>query len=240
MLQERELPEHTQDPMTAIKPVLNRPEICAGGCRFFGETDNMSGGPVVTFDNRETIYEKDYPARYSYKVIEGAVRTFRVLTDGRRQILDIFLPGDTFSLELAEIHVATAEAIGQAKLLRCPRSCIRRQCVQPDIYDSLMQLVNGYLCAAQDHVTMLGHLAAKERVACFVLRVTRGSVQHANKTYLLPYCRQDIADYLGLTIETVSRTLTDLKISGVIALPARNCVTVRDFDALKRAAGGAC
>jgi CRP-like cAMP-binding protein len=195
--------------------------------------------PLLTISRGTTIYSHEQPAHFCYKVIEGAVRLSRVLPDGRRQILEICLPGETFGLETSDTYSATAEAIGEVALLRCPRACIAElQDERPETRQAMLSMLSRGMCAAQDHVAMLGHQSAKERLACYLLRLAVGREEQRPCTIRLPMGRQDMADYLGLTIETTCRSLSDLKAGRIISTPDRHRIVIHDMAGLEAIAEG--
>jgi CRP-like cAMP-binding protein len=172
-------------------------------------------------------------------VLEGAVRLTRILMDGHRQVLEILLPNDTFGIEITDTYTATAEAVSDVTLLRCPRACISRlHDESPEMQRSLVTMLSKGLTAAQDHVMMLGHQGAKARLASFLLRLMDASGGKEGEAMELPAGRQDLADYLGLTIETTCRTLTDLKLAGLISIPNRHQLVVRNKNSLWSLAEG--
>ncbi|MGD0190896.1 MAG: cyclic nucleotide-binding domain-containing protein [Rhizomicrobium sp.] len=218
----------------------DRPSGCTEGCTFFQsgacKTTELRG-PRTKFARRQPVYSEGDAATHCYRVVEGAVRLSRILSDGHRQILDILMPGDSFGLEVADYFTATAEAVGEVVLLRCPRACIERRS-ETDHRRDLLVMLSRSLTAAQDHVAMLGHQGAKERVAAFLIKLAHAQNCGANQPLDLPIGRQDIADYLGLTIETTCRTMTDLKISQIISIPNRSQVVIRNFSRLEAVAEG--
>ena len=158
-------------------------------------------GVTVKFGRNETIYSKGEEARYSYKVIEGAVRLSRIFADGRRQIVNFFLPDETFGIELSEEYTSTAEAVGDVVALRCPRLCIAQLTEgDPDISQKRLAMLSKSLSAAERHVAMLGHQSAKERVASFFLALEMAAA-HGNRAYARSaaeppgYCRLSRADH---------------------------------------------
>jgi CRP/FNR family nitrogen fixation transcriptional regulator len=179
----------------------------------------------MSFGRDEEIFGEGERADYIYQVLEGAVRTCRFLGDGRRQIEEFHLAGEYFGLETGADHTSTAEAVGSATVLLIRRSTLTDLASRDlTVSGRLLELTMKGLRRTQDHVIMLGRKGACERVAAFLLDFAKrtsaaGSIQ-------LPMSRQDIADYLGLTIETVSRTLSQFESEGVIALPDRRSVTV--------------
>jgi CRP-like cAMP-binding protein len=122
-----------------------------------------AAGPLLRVPRKTTIYSSGDPSHFCYKVIEGAVRVSRILADGHRQVLDICLPNDTFGLETLDTYTATAEAVGDVVLLRCPRTCIAHlNDERPEIRSAMMLMLSRGVCAAQDHLVMLGQRGAKE------------------------------------------------------------------------------
>ena len=194
-----------------------------------GSALDLMGAPMPFARNVE-IYGEDEPAEYLYKVISGAVRTYRVLHDGRRQIGAFLLPGDMFGLEAGPTHGTSAEAVANSVVLVIKRSAVLALAERdPEAARQLWTLTAQELARAQNHMVLLVR-NAQERIASFLLemaeRVSGGdSVE-------LPMSRQDIADYLGLTIETVSRTLTQLEAEAAIALPTSRRVVLRNRSIL--------
>ena len=222
-----------------------RTGACQQGCSFFADetciskTEMEARGNAVRFARNDTIYAKGDEARNSYKVIEGAVRLSRIFADGRRQIVNFFLPGETFGIELSHEYTATAEAVGEVVALRCPRLCIAHLTEgDPDIGQKRLAMFSKSLEAAECHVAMLGHQSAKERVASFFMALEMQRRNDDQHTLDLPLSRQDIADYLGLTIETTCRALSELKRQNIIATPSRRRILIRDLDGLKEIAEG--
>jgi CRP-like cAMP-binding protein len=198
-------------------------------------------GTVARFARNATIFSENDAARFSYKVVKGAVRLSKVMLDGRRQIAQFLLPGDLFALDCGEEYPLTAEALTEVTLVCYPRAHIERLSDDvPEVRRALMLSLRRELSAAQHHLMMLGRQTAKERMASFLLLMAkRPGVEDRNRVEF-PMGRQDIADYLGLTIETVCRALTELKKSGVVSLPDRHQAVIRNFEALETiAAGGA-
>jgi CRP/FNR family nitrogen fixation transcriptional regulator len=221
------------------------PSACSGRCRFiedgstFAGAETAAAAPYLKLTRHSTIYSRGERALFSYTVMEGAVRLSRLLMDGHRQVLEILLPNDTFGIESSDTYEVTAECISDVILLRCPRACIARLSEEkPEMRRSLTRMLNRGLSAAQDHVMMLGHRGAKARISAFLLRLLETGRARRGGALELPIGRQDLADYLGLTIETTCRTLTDLKHSGVIAIPNRHEIVVRSRSALQAFAEG--
>lgn len=189
-------------------------------------------GASTRFGRNAEIYGEDDPAEYLYQVISGAVRTCRTLDDGRRQIGSFYLPGDIFDVEASEVHLASAEAIREADVLVANRSAVMARAeYETDIAKQLWILAVRELQRMHEHAMVLMK-SAEERVAGFLLEMAgRNAAAHSIE---LPMSRQDIADYLGLTIETVSRTLSQLAQSGTIALETSRRIVLRNRVELSR------
>jgi CRP-like cAMP-binding protein len=186
----------------------------------------------MQFGRNEEIYGEGEPADYLYKVLSGTVRTYKVLNDGRRQIGAFYMAGDIFGLESGAEHAFSAEAISHAKILVIKRSAVTALAARdPSAAQQLFVMMALELARVQDHITLLIK-TAQERVASFLLEMTDRA--QAPDEVELPMSRQDIADYLGLTIETVSRTLTQLENSAAIALPSSRRILLRNPGALRR------
>lgn len=186
-------------------------------------------GVRMHFDRDEEVFGEGEPAQYVYRVLSGAVRTIRMLSDGRRQIVEFHLPGDIFGLDGETHHALGAEAVGKATLQVVRRSTFLNSGI--DSGGTAVQALLKKFHRAQAHMLLLGRQTACERVASFLLDFqarAKGSMVD------LPMSRQDIADYLGLTIETVSRTLTQLQAAHLIDLESCRRVALRNLAALER------
>jgi CRP/FNR family transcriptional regulator, nitrogen fixation regulation protein len=188
-------------------------------------------GAVMTYPRNAEIFGENEPAEYLYKVVSGSVRTYKILGDGRRQIGGFYLPGDIFGLEFADEHALSAEAISNAKVLVVKRSALNTQAGRDRlIAQQLFALTGRELHRVQDRILLLIK-NARERVASFLLEMAERASE--NNTIELPMSRQDIADYLGLTIETVCRTLSALETASAIEVSASSRrIVLRDRAAL--------
>jgi CRP/FNR family nitrogen fixation transcriptional regulator len=194
-------------------------------------TIEMMGAPMPFARNAE-IYGENEPAEYLYKVVTGAVRTYKVLNDGRRQIGAFYLPGDIFGLEVGDMHTFSAEAIVASKVLVIKRSVLVTLAARDnEVARKLWTMTAEELHRVQAHILLLIK-TAQERVAGFLLEMA-ARLPVSNEVDL-PMSRQDIADYLGLTIETVSRTLTQLENTAAIAVPTSRRIVLRNRAALNR------
>lgn len=189
-------------------------------------------GTAVSLSRDETLFREGDAARYCFKVLTGAVRSCKLLADGRRHIGDFLLPGDFVALEAADAYRFTVEAVSDATLMRYSRGALDRLMLQrPQLGKRLLGLVCGELSAAQSRMLLLGRKSAVERLASFLLMMAErnGDLDRVS----LPMTRSDIADYLGLTIETVSRIFSQFKSRGVIQLRASSEVVLRSRGALE-------
>jgi CRP-like cAMP-binding protein len=189
-------------------------------------------GAVMSFPRNSEIFGENEPADYIYRVISGSVRTYKILNDGRRQVGGFYLAGDIFGLEFAEAHNFSAEAVGDTRVVVVKRSAINALSNRDTaIAGELFALTGRELQRAQGHVLLLVK-SAQERVASFLLEMAERA--GTGNVIELPMSRQDIADYLGLTIETVSRTLTGLEGAATIEVPTSRRIVLRDHSALAR------
>jgi len=197
-----------------------------------GPSIAIMGAPMPFARNTE-IYGENEPADYIYKVVSGAVRTYKVLSDGRRQIGSFYLPGDIFGVECGEAHTFSAEAITACKVRVIKRAGLVSLAARDgDVARKLWAITARELERAQSHVMLLVK-TAQERVVGFLLEMV-GRRDGSSNEIELPMSRQDIADYLGLTIETVSRTLTQLEKAQAIAVPTSRRIVLRNRGALDR------
>ena len=196
----------------------------------FGAMEAM--GSQMRFGPNEEIFGDGEPAEYVYKVTKGAVRTYKILSDGRRQIGGFYLPGDIFGLEVGKEHQFSAEAINDVTVMVVRRSVIvslaERDC---DTARELWSFTGRELNRVQEHLLLLVK-SAQQRVASFLLEMSARFA--ATDAIELPMSRQDIADYLGLTIETVSRTMTQLVSEQAIGLPSSRRIVLRNSGALRQ------
>jgi CRP/FNR family transcriptional regulator, nitrogen fixation regulation protein len=183
-----------------------------------------------SYSREEEIYGECEPAEYVYQVNYGAVRTYKLLNDGRRQIDAFHLPGDIFGLDSGDTHRLTAEAVIDTNVRVVKRRTLETV-AKTDVATAcdLWRMTSDDLRRAQDHMLLLGRKSAIERVAAFLLEMDR-RLSKAGMV-ALPMCRRDIGDYLGLTLETVSRTLSLLHDQDILSFSAR----VTSFCTISRA-----
>ncbi|MCA8887144.1 MAG: helix-turn-helix domain-containing protein [Hyphomonadaceae bacterium] len=189
-------------------------------------------GTRVHFRRNEEVFGEGENAEYVYRVVTGAVRTIRFSSDGRRQILNFYLPGDVFGLECGKQHTLSAEAVADCDLSLVRRSLIDTAAKQDaSAAQAVIGMMQRQLQNAQEHALVLGRKGAGERVAAFLLKLADRVTAQCEID--LPMSRADIADYLALTIETVSRAFTQMERDHTIALPSSRHVVVRDRCALE-------
>ena len=167
------------------------------------------------------IFGENEPADYVYQVTTGAVRSYKLLSDGRRQIGAFHLVGDVFGLENAAVHRFTAEAIIDTRVCLVKRESMEL-IAENDVLvvRDLLNVTTSNLQHAEDHMLLLGRKTALERVAAFLLEMDRRLTQAG--FFALPMSRRDIADYLGLTVETVCRELHHLHDQGILGFLSPN------------------
>jgi CRP/FNR family transcriptional regulator len=175
-----------------------------------------------------TVFAQEEMTTAFYNLVVGVIRLYKLLPDGRRQIIGFALPGDFLGLSASLRHNFSADAIGPAVLCQFSKSAFARFSEdRPDLLRRINELAVRELSQAQDHMVLLGRRSAEEKVATFLIgwRDRLAQATGPSQTVSLPMSRQDIADYLGLTIETVSRTFTKFERDGVIEImPGSICL----------------
>jgi CRP/FNR family nitrogen fixation transcriptional regulator len=192
-------------------------------------TDQLPCGARMYFAAGEEIYAQEEEADLIYQVVRGAVRTTRLMSDGRRHIGDFHYPGDVFGVETGPEHRYSAEALGDCEILVVKRSALKHYGEDGERLERMIwAATTEQLARTQDHLMLLGRKTATEKVASFLLDIAG---RFGGEFTTLPMGRQDMGDYLGLTIETVSRMVTQLQADGFVEF--RGC---RQFRILRRAA----
>lgn len=193
-------------------------------------------GTVVSVKRGETVFYEGDPADCYFKVVSGAIRSCKLLADGRRHIGAFFLAGDFIGLNDEESHLFTTEAVSDTTLLRYGRRSFDNLLTeQPALGQCLLRMVCHGLTAAHEQMLLLGRKTAQEKVASFLLMMAD---RNGGDNLVLPMTRADIGDYLGLTIETVSRAISQLKAEGIIQLKSANEVMIRKREVLEELAEG--
>ena len=191
----------------------------------------------LSFDRGATIVREGSPATHWYEVVSGLARTCKLLADGRRSIGEFLLPGDVFGFELGSAHTVDVEAISPTAVVRLPLTWFGgSQNHVESAAARLHRIAFETVARNNGRLLLLARQTAHERVAGFVLEMDRRLPRKGSRIEL-PMTRQDVADYLCLTIETVCRTLSDLRRAGVIAVDAQHAILIRDRPGLEAAAG---
>ena len=188
-----------------------------------------------TYKKGQEIYGECERAEYIYQVVEGAVRGYKLLPDGRRQIGAFHFKGDVFGLENDACHRFTTEALVKTTVKLTRRSSLEKIAgMDAELALDLLSLTTESLCRAENHMLLLGRKTATERVAAFLLEMD-GRLK-ASGIIMLPMTRRDIADYLGITLETVSRTLSRFEDRGIIAFSdtTQRLIILRNREKLSR------
>jgi len=203
------------------------PFLAAAACEKEGLSALDTLGSVCRFQRGETIFGEGDELRPSYKVISGAVRLSRITEDGRRQIVEFRTAGDFIGFEWDGEYALSAEAVRDVVAVRYIRARVDRLIEErSDVRESLVALIREELRSAHEHLITLGCQVAKERVANFLLQLARKAKVNDGGTLEVELGRQDMADYLGLTLETISRTLSEFKRIGAIGLPKRRQIRI--------------
>jgi CRP/FNR family transcriptional regulator, nitrogen fixation regulation protein len=190
---------------------------------------------ILKFCKGEIVYAQGDPATDWFEVISGTVRTCYLYSDGHRQLTGFYYPGDVFGIEMG-LHQASAEAVTNVKLRRIYRASHEEQSqheakppkAASDVLETALR--NAHAC-----IFLLGHRTAAERLAAFLLATSQRI--GGDRRFQLPMSRSDIADHLGLTIHTVSRTLSEFVRRGMIALQGPQTILIEDRAGLHSLAG---
>jgi CRP/FNR family nitrogen fixation transcriptional regulator len=225
---------HTQTITAPATHALNAPHApVSPPADQFSIIASCSGVIATEFSYRkdEEIYGEGEPSEYVYQVIRGAVRTYKLLTDGRRQIGAFHLAGDVFGLDPGTSHRLTAEAITDTTVRLVKRRSLETAAgSNVRVAHNLWTMTASDLRHAEDHMLLLGRKTAMEKVATFLLEMDRRLAKAGMMA--LPMCRRDIGDYLGLTLETVSRALSQLNDQGILVFSSARQIVLRNRQRL--------
>ena len=196
---------------------------------------------TIEIEAHQPIFDEAERAHHVFNVTSGAVKIYKLLSDGRRQITGFLFPGDFLGLTHNENYAYSAEAIAHTTLCRFPREKLEALLDEmPKLEQRLLGMASHELAAAQDQMILLGRKSAKERVASFLVMLSNAAARHGrpDNPVSLPMTRNDMGDYLGLSLETVSRALTQLKTQGFIQLMDERRVRLAKPEAMREIAAG--
>lgn len=196
----------------------------------------FEGSALSVFAPREDIFLEGDDADYGFEVEDGIVCAYRILPDGARHVLSFYFPGDLIGYCSLDTYAFSAEALTHASVRRIPRSSIERMIERrPDFARKLLKLSVLELAVTRDHLMCMASKSADGKVAAFLLALSRrNEVMGKDPLRLeIPMTRVDIGDYLGLTIETVSRTLSKLRRNGIIDLPRSSLIVLKSRQLLR-------
>ena len=204
-------------------------------------TSEMFGARIPeTAARGKALFWEGAPAEHIFQIVEGVVRLFRIFPDGRRVVMGFAFPGDVLGIAVKDRYLFTAEAVTPVRMRRASRERLSAQLAeQPQVAAIIFDRMRDELCAVQDQMLLLLCQAAETRIVKFQVRVARkspGAIEHGEE-FELPMLRTDIADHLGLTMETVCRTMTKLRRDGLIAMRGPHKIQIRNARRLLEAAG---
>jgi CRP/FNR family transcriptional regulator, anaerobic regulatory protein len=232
------------DPYVGVDPCSTCEARALAVCSAIpdGETARLSSIMAVTDAAAgQGFIDEGEPATCFFIITAGTAKLFKLLPDGRRQITGFVGPGQFLGLAVSDTYAFSAEAIEEVRYCRFPRAALRAVLDDfPQMGKLLLEVASNELVAAQEQMLLLGRKTARERLASFLLAQSRRGMPcgHARHQFRLPMTRVDIADYLGLTIETVSRTLTRLRAEALIDIVSLTGLLISDPSGLENVAGG--
>jgi len=202
---------------------------------------NLARAPLRRVEAKEFLFAEGDTSSYVYRIETGAITLYRILRDGRRQVMGFAYPGDIVGLGIDDAHTMHAQAVKPTQVRCLSAASLRQSAVtDPALGLKLYEAMARELAAARDLMLTIGQRSAMERLASFLLALSQRNERNGQdaSTVELPMTRTDIGDFLGLTIETVSRTFTRLKLMQLIELPHSNHVKLRDIGQLEELAEG--
>jgi CRP/FNR family transcriptional regulator len=232
------------DPREAVEPCARCDARERSVCNAIPEADLRRLGEASSIGTAApgtTFISEGEPASAFFNITRGAAKLYKLMPDGRRQITGFVGVGHFLGLAVSDTYAFSAEAIDPVRYCRFSRPKLRTLLDDfPAMEKRLLQLASNELVAAHEQMLLLGRKTARERVASFLLAQARlGLVcQMPRARFALPMTRGDIADYVGMTIETISRTLTKLRSDGLIDIPNANDIVILNRPAMERIAEG--
>jgi CRP/FNR family transcriptional regulator len=210
-------------------------------CLQAGFEHSLAHGQLRRVEAKEFLFIAGDTISHLYRIDTGVLALFRVLADGRRQVMGFAYPGDIVGLGIDREYTMNAQAVKSTRVRCLSMASLRQSAARdPEIGFKLYEALARELAAARDLILTTGQRSALERVAGFLLAFSRRNQRNGQDkcTIELPMTRADIGDFLGLTIETVSRTFTKLKLMQLIELQQSNQVKLLDIDQLEDLAAG--
>lgn len=200
----------------------------------------FTGQPNERFAAGQILFFEGDPAKSIFEVVEGTLRTLRILPDGRRVITGFLHAGDILGISFKSHYICSAEAINDVTIRRVSRASFEHEVeTSSEIRPAVLQQFSEEMSTAQDQMVLLSTKNAEERLCSFLLKELQRAMRNGSlePVVQLPMTRLDIADYLGLTIETVSRTMTKLASKGVVSTCGRHAVKIQRKGLLAQLAG---
>lgn len=198
----------------------------------------LSQQPLRQLRAKEHLFHEGDDEKQIYRVECGLIRLYKLLNDGRRQIIAFRYPGDVLGSEARGERDYSAEAVTDVTLRSFSRQAAKRD--ELVFNREMIGLLTQELASMRAQVAVLNRRSAIEKLSAFVLDIHRRQEAQSGKTLRLEMSRADIADFLGLTIETVSRNFTKLRQRRIIDLPDIHSIIIRDHDRLEALAAGEC
>jgi CRP/FNR family transcriptional regulator, anaerobic regulatory protein len=235
---------HVLDPHGADDPCATCEARTLGVCDAIPDADLARLSSIVVETEvaaGQGFIDEGEAANCFFIVTAGTAKLFKLLPDGRRQITGFVGPGQFLGLAVSDTYALSAEAIDHVRYCRFQRAALRAVLDDfPQMEKRLLEAASNELVAAQEQMLLLGRKKARERLASFLLAQSRQGMPrgHSRQRFSLPMTRIDIADYLGLTIETVSRTFTPLRAERLIDIVPQNGLVICDPAGLEGLAGG--
>jgi len=200
-------------------------------------------GRQIHFAGRVIIFLEGEETDSVYQLVDGTIMLYKLMPDGRRQIVELLHAGDVFGFSPAAVHECSAESLVASTCIVFKRADLARS---PALMQSMSEHIQTQLCALHDHAILLGRKTAIERIATFLMRCVPGrggyrclaaAPSSERAGIRLNMTRHEIADFLGLTIETVSRCLSKLKRRGAISIDRPEEIVVNDVCRMCRLTG---
>jgi CRP/FNR family transcriptional regulator len=200
----------------------------------------FSDKPIEQFAAGSPLFWEGDKAKHVFEVVEGVLRIFKILNDGRRAITGFLYPGDLVGVSMRDVYLYNAEAVTPVKVRRFASIAFQEAInLSPELRPQLFAKLCDEMASAQDQMVLLSRKNAEERICTFLLMLAKRMSRNNNLSMdiEIPMSRLDMADYLGLTIETVSRTITSLIGRGIITQAGRHDISIKKLDTILRLAG---